>query len=427
MDFRSFLNDLDRREKLIHITDEVSHKYEIAKELKKSENALLFEKIHEKEMKVAGNIFGSRDRIAMGLGVNRDQLIDEMRKSISNPKSPSLTSEAPVQEVVEEDVNLRKLPILRHYENDGGPYVTSSTIVAKDLDGNRNLSFHRLQLVADNRFAVRLVPRDLHKIFEDSEEKGRSLEIAAVLGVGAELALAAATSASSDVDEYKIAGALSEELELTKCQSVELEIPARAEIVMEGKLLAKEWVPEGPFTDVTGTYDVVRQQPVFQVDCITRRKDAIYPAILPGGSEHQLLMGLPREPMIFEETEKVADIKDVALTPGGCRWLHAVVSINKQDSGDGRQAIEAAFKAHSSLKHVVVVDSDIDIYDSEEVEWAIATRCRADRDVVIKSDVEGSSLDPTADPMRKLGSKMGIDATKDLDNLDKFERAQIPK
>lgn len=427
MDFRSFLNVLDSEEKLIHVTEEVSPEFEIARKLKDSEEALLFEKVRGKGMKVAGNIFGARERIATCLGVTQDQLIDEMRKSISNPKTPSLTSEAPVQEVIEEDVDLRKIPILKHYENDGGPYVTSGIIVAKDLDGNRNLSFHRLQLIASDRFAVRLVPRDLHQIFEQSEEEGRHLEVAAFLGGGAELTLAAATSASYGVDEYKIAGSLSDELELVECRSVELEIPARAEIVMEGKLLAKERVPEGPFTDITGTYDVVRQQPVFQVDCITRRRDAVYPAILPGGLEHQLLMGMPREPLIFEEIEKVADVEDVALTPGGCGWLHAVVSINKRDDEDGKQAIEAAFRAHSSLKHVVVVDSDIDIYDSREVEWAIATRFRADRDVVIKSDVEGSSLDPTADPTTKLGCKMGIDATKDLDNLDKFERAQIPK
>lgn len=427
MNFRSFLNDLDEREELAHVTEKVSPKFEIARRLKESGDPFLFEKVHGGGMKVAGNIFGSRDRIARGLGVDREHLIDKMRESLSNPKYPNLSSEGPVQEVIEEDVSLHELPILKHYENDGGPYVTSGIIVAEDSEGNRNLSFHRLQQIADDRFAVRVVPRDLHRIFRESEDEGRSLEIAAVLGGGVGLALAAATSASYDVDEYGIAGSLAGELELTSCQSVDLEVPARAEIVMEGKLLAGERVSEGPFTDITGTYDVVRQQPVFRVDCITRRKDAIYPSILPGGPEHQLLMGLPREPIIFEETEKVADIKDVALTPGGCGWLHAVVSINKKKEGDGRRAVEAAFKAHSSLKHVVVVDGDIGIYDPEEVEWAIATRFRADRDAVIKSGVEGSSLDPTADPKTELGSKMGIDATKDLDNLDKFERAQIPE
>ncbi len=136
---------------------------------------------------------------------------------------------------------------------------------------------------------------------------------------------------------------------------------------------------------------------------------------------------MPREPLIFEEVEKVANPVDVALTSGGCGWLHAVVGIEKEDEDDGKKVINAAFEAHSSLKHVVVVDEDIDIHDSEEVEWAIATRFRGDRDTLIKSDIEGSSLDPTADPETRLGCKTGIDATIDLDNSEKFERAKIPK
>jgi len=239
--------------------------------------------------------------------------------------------------------------------------------------------------------------------------------------------LASATSPSYGTDEYEIANNLSKELELTKCQSVDLEAPAEAEIVMEGRLLAEERAPEGPFADITGTYDAVRQQPVFEVDLITRREDSIYPALLPGSPEHQLLMGMPREPIIYEEVDKIAGAEDVALTPGGCGWLHSVVSIDKQKDNEGEKAIQAAFEGHSSLKHVVVVDKDIDIHDQQEVEWAIATRVRPDRDVVIKSEVKGSSLNPTADSETRLGSKMGIDATKDLENKQEFERAQIPE
>jgi len=264
-------------------------------------------------------------------------------------------------------------------------------------------------------------------MFKKSEEEGESLEVAAVTGVHPGVALAAATSPSYEVDEYGIAENLYPELKLAKCDTVGVEIPARAEIAFEGRLLAEKRAPEGPFADITGTYDAVRQQPVFKVDQITRRKDAIYQAILPGNSEHQLLMGMPREPQIYKEASEIAEVQNVVLTPGGSGWLHAIVSISKQGADEGGKTIEAAFRAHSSLKHVVVVDEDIDIYDSENVEWAIATRARADRDVVIKSDVEGSSLDPTADPKTRLGSKMGIDATKNLEESEKFERAHIPR
>jgi len=138
------------------------------------------------------------------------------------------------------------------------------------------------------------------------------------------------------------------------------------------------------------------------------------------------LMGTPREPLIYEEVDEVTEVADVALTQGGCGWLHAVVSIDKQADEDGEEAIRAAFRGHSSVKHVVVVDDDIDIYASQEVEWAIATRFRADSDAVIESDVEGSSLDPTADPDTRLGCKMGLDATKDREDAEKFESAEIP-
>lgn len=426
MNFRSFLKDLEQEGELKHVKEEISPKYEIPGALKNSENALLFENPKGYEMRVAGNVYSSRERIARGLGIDRDQLIDKMRGSLSNPKKPTMTSGAPVQEIMEDEVNLRKIPILKHFEKDGGPYVTSGIILGKDSEGNRNLSFHRLQLIGRDKFAVRLVPRHLYKMFEESEKGGDSLEIAAVLGADIGTSLAAATSPPYEVDEYGIAGQLCGKLKLTECQTVGLEVPAHAEIVMEGRLLAGERVPEGPFADITGTYDPIRQQPVFKVDRITRRKDAIYPGLLPGSSEHQLLMGTPREPLIYEEVNEVTRAKNVILTPGGCGWLHGVVSIDKQEEGDGKKAIEASFKGHPSLKHVVITDADIDIYDSKQVEWAIATRARADRDIVIKSDVKGSSLDPTADPKTRLGGKMGIDATKDLENLEKFERARIP-
>lgn len=427
MSFRSFLNELKKEDNLEKIKDEVSPKFEIASKLKKSEKPLLFEKVREHRLRVAGNIYSSRKEIAEALGTEKNRLIDRLRSALSEKREPSITKNAPAQEIEEDEVNLKNLPILKHFKEDGGPYVTSSILVAKNAEGIRNISFHRMQLMGRNKFAVRLVPRNLHKMFEESEKNGESPEVAAVLGSDISTALAAATSLPYEADEFELAGALSENLELTKCKSVDLEVPADTEIVMEGRLLAGERAPEGPFADITGTYDAVRQQPVFKVEEITRREDAIYQAILPGSKEHQLLMGMPREPLIFEEVDKVAKAKNIVLTPGGCGWLHAFVSIEKQEETDGPNAIEAAFEAHPSIKHVVIVDEDIDIYNPKMVEWAIATRFRADRDAVIKSGVQGSSLDPTADPETRLGSKMGIDATKGTEDSERFERAQIPE
>lgn len=429
MSLRKFLNKLDREDEILRINREVSTDYEIARELDHLDGgpAVIFEKVKNHDMKIVGNVYGSRKRIALGLGIKGSQIIHRMLEASSNLRKPKKTSEAAVQEFVQEEVDLRKLPILKHFEKDGGPYVTSSIFVAEDGEGNRNLSFHRLQLINRRRFAIRLVPRDLYQMFMSAEEIGEPLDVAAVLGNHPAITLAAATSLPYDVDEYGIAGNLYKGLELVDCKTSDLSVPARAEIVLEGQLLPGERVTEGPFADITGSYDVIREQPIFEVKCLTRRKDALYQAILPGSTEHRLLMGMSREPLIFGEVNKVTRAIDLLLTSGGCGWLHAVISISKQKEDDGQRAIDAAFKAHPSLKHVVIVDDDINIHDMQQVEWAIATRSRADRDMIVKSKVKGSSLDPTADPKTGLGCKMGIDATMDLDKSEKFKRAKIPE
>jgi len=183
--------------------------------------------------------------------------------------------------------------------------------------------------------------------------------------------------------------------------------------VLEGRL-THDLAAEGPFIDLTETYDIVRQQPILEVDRITHRREPIYQALLPGGLEHKLLMGMPREPSIYDAVAEVCQVRNVHITPGGASWLHAVVQIAKERPEDGRLAIEAAFRGHGSLKHVVVVDEDVDPFDMQQVEWAIATRLQADRGVMIWRDQPGSSLDPSAsqEPGRKaMTAKMGIDAT----------------
>ncbi|MEA3310165.1 MAG: UbiD family decarboxylase, partial [Chloroflexota bacterium] len=186
-----------------------------------------------------------------------------------------------------------------------------------------------------------------------------------------------------------------------------------AELVLEG-VLTHELDSEGPFPDLTGTLDGVRQQPVFRVTAVTHRRDPIFHALLPAGLEHRNLMGMPREPTIFAAVNQVVKCTGVAITPGGCSWLHAVVQIAPQGPDDARLAIEAAFRGHSSLKHVVVVDTDVDIYSSQDVEWAIATRFQAGRDLIIFPAQPSSSLDPSAGQVpgeKSRSDKLGLDAT----------------
>jgi UbiD family decarboxylase len=208
---------------------------------------------------------------------------------------------------------------------------------------------------------------------------------------------------------------------------VNLFVPAEAEFVLEGTVYRDLRHAEGPFVDLTETQDIVRQEPVFVVKTITHRREAIWQALLPGGLEHKLLMGMPREPTIFRKVNQVVKCLDVNVSPGGCSWLHAVVQIDKQAEDDGIKAIQAAFAGHRSCKHVFVVDKDIDIYDPQAVEWAMATRFQGDRGLVVMEKEQGSSLDPSAEAETQLTTKVGFDLTKPLSGQGKaFEKVAFP-
>lgn len=215
-------------------------------------------------------------------------------------------------------------------------------------------------------------------------------------------------------------------MRVVRAKTVDVLVPAEAEFVLEGRVYLDRRHAEGPFVDLTGTYDIVRQEPVFVVQAITHREGAIWQALLPGGLEHKLLMGMPREPTIFRKVNEVVRCLDVNVNPGGCSWLHAIVQIDKQAEEDGKKAIEAAFAGHRSCKHVFVVDKDIDIYDPLEVEWALATRFQGDVDMLVKEKEPGSSLDPSAEPGTRLTTKVGFDLTRPLAG-EGYERAAFPE
>jgi UbiD family decarboxylase len=288
------------------------------------------------------------------------------------------------------------------------------------------VSYHRLMQIGPRSFAARIVEgRGTYTALQKALAKGRDLEVAICLGAPIHVLLAAAMSPAKGVDELTIAHALAP-TPLVRCLTLDLEVPAECEAVLEGRIKA-ELAAEGPFIDLTETWDGIRQQPVIEIDCVTHRRLPIYHALLPGGLEHKLLMGLPREPTIFQAVAEVADCRAVSITPGGMSWLHAVVQISKRNPDDGLRAIEAAFRGHGSLKHIVVVDQDVNPFDPAEVEWAIATRFQADRDLKIFEYQPSSSLDPSASfqPGEKARSaKMGLDAT--IPWLDSAGRRRAP-
>ncbi len=411
----------DFMKKDIVIEEEVSTDYEIARILyQHPEKTVFFENVAGyPDFRVVGNLVSTRDRICEAIGTTREEYIHTVTRAIDNPIDPTV-----IEGEKRLETTLDKLPILRHFKGDAGRYITSGIVVANDEEFGRNVSIHRLLLLDDSTFTLRIVERRLlDQYVQRAKERGKPLDVAVAIGVHPAVLFASAYSVPRGYDEFRLASALrGEPLELVKCESG-VEVPASSEIIIEGQILPEKLVDEGPFADITDTYDIVRKQPVLEVSRVTVRESPIYHALLPSGGEHRMLMGMPREPEIYSSVSKVAKAKNACLTEGGCNWLNGAVSIEKTSEEDGKKAINAAFEGHPSMKHVVVVDDDIDIFDPREVEYAIATRFQADRDAVIINDVKGSSLDPSAGE-NAITTKVGIDATKPIGDK-KFERAEL--
>jgi 2,5-furandicarboxylate decarboxylase 1 len=426
--FRSFLEQLDKNRELTRIRREVSTEYEMAGIIDAlGEKPVFFEKVKESSIPVVAGLVSSKELIARALGIKKEQLLRKLSSAIENPVSPDVAEKGECQEIVEKDVDLTKLPIMRYTEKDGGKYIASAVAIVKDPELGRNMCFHRLMFLDKSKFVARIVEeRGTDTALKKS---GGELDIALCIGNSTAVLLAAATSLPKGVDELGMANVL-EKTTLVKCKTIDVEVPKDCEIVLEGRI-TKEKVPEGPFLDLTGIVDRVRQQPVIEIKCITHRESPIYQTILTGRNEHKFLMGMPREPTIFNEVNKVCECRDVYVTPGGCSWLHAVVQIKKQNPDDGKKAIEAAFKGHGSLKHCVIVDDDINIYDPNDVEWAIATRFQADKNALILPNQRGSSLDPSGDlteGKKATTCKMGLDATIPFKKTDKgFKKEEYKK
>lgn len=424
MSLRSYLQRLEARGQLLHVSTPISKAYEVAGVLKQIEpRPVLFENVLESPFRVAGNLFCSKASFADYFGIPVSQIIPTLSSAIDQRSAPEMVSSAPCQEVVENKVDLDCLPILRHCEQDGGNYISSGVVIARHPTHGQNMDFHRMMQISSREMAVRVV-RSRH--FDTYLRDCQQIDVAVCIGSAPNVLAAAATSVELGVDELEIANAL-EPLQVVRAKTVDVLVPAESEFVLEGTIYLNRTHPEGPFIDLTETYDVVRQEPVFVVKTLTHRKDAIWQALLPGALEHKLLMGMPREPTIYKKVNEVAHCLDVNINPGGCSWLHAIVQIDKQHEDDGEQAIRAAFAGHHSCKHVYVVDKDIDIYNPLAVEWAMATRFQGDRDLVILDRAPGSSLDPSADPGTHVTTRVGFDLTKPLESKGKsYDKAPFP-
>ena len=428
MYLRDFLSKLEQENNLVRIKKEVSAKYEIANVIYSlDEKPVIFENVKGYDFPVFAGITSDRDVIAKGLGTTKDKLLLKLVKALQNPKEPEMVDKAPCQEVITKDPDLSKIPILYHLDGDGGRYGSATVSTIKDPDTGRNVSYHRLMEIGKNKFTARLIKKRQTRTTYDKLEG--DLEMAVCVGNSVAVMVAASLGPPPGVDEFSIANAL-DKTPLVKCVTKDLEVPAETEFVFEGRL-TRDLDREGPFVDLTETRDFERQEPVFVIDCITHRKDAMYQALIPGRLEHKTLMGMPKEPTIYNEVSKVANCKNVLVTMGGGSWLHGIVQIEKKDPGDPKKAIEAAFNGHKSMKHVVIVDEDVNIYSPNAIEWAIATRFQGNKDLVIIPDQPGSSLDPSGKHeagKKTLTTKIGVDATIPTDvDKSKYEIVKYNK
>ncbi|MDD1675462.1 MAG: UbiD family decarboxylase [Methanomicrobiales archaeon] len=409
---REFLERMREKDQVVEVEGACSTQYEAPKMASTTRKILFFHRLDGSRGIM--NLTASREVLGEGLGVPWMDIPRELARSCYEGR------------VVEEETlsmrrpNLSKLPVMRHYPGDAGPYITGG-IVFSHFDGVTNASIHRMLVLDDRRVVARLVEgRHTYLMHRKAWEQGEALPVAVAIGVHPAVIFASCSRVPEGKELSFAAELRGGEILVNRCPNG-VPVPD-AEIILQG-FIGDETTREGPFVDITGTYDHVREQPVIEFSGMLTKKDFIYHGILPGGDEHKILMGTPYEPKIYRAVGEVTQVRNVVLTNGGCGYLHAVIQVKKSTQGDAKNAIMAAFAAHTSLKHVVVVDEDIDPFDPNEVEFAIATRVRGDRDLMMISGVRGSSLDPTR-AEDGTNVKVGVDATMVMGREEKFKRAR---
>lgn len=414
-DLRAWLVHLAERGKVavahegVELADELAA---ISKRLER-DRAVLFPRPSGHEIPVIANLFAARSWVAEAIGADEDQLLTRFLAAARAPLPTQEVASGPAQEIVHKDIDLlRLLPIPKHNERDSGPYITAGLLIARNpRNGLQNVSIHRCQVSGPNRIGVLLLPRHTLSYYRMAEEAGEGLEIAIVIGVHPALILASQAIAALDEDEMGIAGALlGHPIDVVKCKTNSVRVPAHAEIVIEGRILPGVREPEGPFGEFPQYYGPRANREVIEVDAVTHRAKPIYHTIVGGGYEHLIVGGVPREATLLQHLRRsFPNVLDVRLTRGGTCRYHLAIKIDKIVDGEPKNIIMSAFGAHYDIKQVVVVDKDVNISDSDEIEWAVATRFQADRDLLVVSGALGSKLDPTTN--NGISAKLGFDAT----------------
>jgi UbiD family decarboxylase len=420
---RAYLETLPEKE-LLRVREPVALDYTktaLVLELEKRQRfpVVLFERPQGSDAPVVVNIFSDRARIARLAGVEQRDFNSAWLRCLEQPVPPVVVPEGPVQEVVIQGPSLDAgaLPFSRHFENDAGRYISSGILICKDPDtGVRNLSYQRLQLKAPDRFGASLHSRGhIWEHLQRCEARGRNLEVAVVIGAHPAIYLAASAKVAMEVDELDIAGALlGAPVELVRCKTIDVEVPAHAEYVLEGEILGNVHEDEGPFGEYTGYSTSRSTRNVFVVKCITRRRKPMFLDIVPGYSmEHLLLSRSPREAYVFQRLKEMVPNLVAVNYPRSGTHFHAYLSLKKSVEGQARQALMLLMGLDHYVKLAVAVDEDVDVFNEEEVLWAMATRFQADTDMFVVPKTLCNRLDPSS--VDGMSAKMAIDATAPLE------------
>ena len=428
---RGFIERLKDLREFESISDPFDPKYEISAFLsemgKKEAPAFLFERVKGSPLRVVVNLLGTRKRLALALGIDPDQLFEEFPKRMGKEIPPVLTRESSLDQLVKKGKSLdltKLLPVLTHYEGDSGPYITSGFSSAKDPDtGVIGRGLHRMELRGKDRLGISLLNPPLSEIYMKYKKSGRRMEIATAIGMDPSIFIASILKAPPGVDKLALMGGIKgEPVPMIRAEHIDLEIPASVEIVIEGYIDPKGKESDGVLGESSGYYMGFSKSPTIQVIAITFRKDAIYHAIIPWSLEVDNLLylvhGLDFIPKMKKEIPSIREIRLIPWTFGS----HAVISLDTENKGEIRRALSLAL-SFTNIKKVIAVNTDINLQDDQEVEWALATRFQADQDLIWVPRLRGQPIDPSAGD-GFLTAKMGLDATKP--KSEGFEKVGVP-
>ena len=433
-DLRSYLELVESKDELVRISHPVDPLHEVSALVAKLARerrrrpVLLLENVKGSAFPVVTNLHAGRRRMALAMNAEPRELQRAFLKAMEHPVPPVVVDTGPVKEVVQTggDVDLLALPQIVHHAADAGPYITAAISFARDPeDGTWNCAYNRLMIMGRDRTSIHITAsKHLWEFYQKAEARGEALPVAFAVGVHPAIGLGALAIGSIDEDERAIMGGiLGEPLELVRCETSDLLVPAHAEMILEGEILPGERTPEGPFSEFTGYSLGQRQREVVRYNAVTMRQGALFHDIAVAQVDHLLLSTIPMEANLYRAVRAIVpSVKAVRVpAPYSC-----YVAIEQRVAGQAKNAILAVLGADMYIKRVVVVDHDVNIFDDREVAWALGTRCQADRDILVISNTRGSDLDPSTDS-DGYTAKWGVDATAKPSLAEYTPRNRIPQ